>query len=145
MFFNSLIRRFLILKNRFYRTHVYHALAMSNDLKVIIITLFLIVEKWILFMLTSWNLFLTSTTTFVIFAFDWMTRSSVHILIISRAKLMRKSSFLSRTFLIKTNTKTINVFKFALTITWSISKKLFRSDEKIAALKQNSLQQKILK
>ena len=138
MFFNSSIRKPSILRNRFYKTYVYHALAMSNDLKIIMITSSLIVERWILFMLTSWNFFLTSTTTLVIFAFDWTTRLNVYILIISRAKLMKKSSLFSRTFLVKTNTKTTNVFKFALTMIQNILKELFRFDEKIATSKRSS-------
>ena len=138
MFFSSLIRKSSISKNRFYKTYVYHAPAMSNDLKITIITSFLIVERWILFMLTSWNFFLTNTTTFVIFALNWTTRSNVRILIISRVKLMKKFSFSLRTFLIKMNTKITNVFKFALTTTRNISKKSFKSDEKIATSKWNS-------
>ena len=138
MFFNSLIKRFSILRNRFYKTHVYYALAMSNDLKITMITSFLIVERWILFMLTSWNFFLMNTTTFVISALDWTTKLNVYISITSRAKLMKKFSFSSRTFLIKTNTKITNIFKFALTTIRNISKKFFKSDEKIAALKRNS-------
>ena len=43
------------------------------------------------------------------------------------------------------NTKTTNVPEFALTTTRNISKKSFKSDEKIATLKWNSLQQKISK
>ena len=139
MFFNSSIKKFSILKNRFYKTHVYHALAISNDLKIIIIISFLIVEKWILFMLTSWNFFLTSITTFVIFAFDWTTKLNVYTLIISWAKRMKKFSFSSKTFLIKTNTKIINVFKFALTTVQNISKKFFKFNAKIATLKRNLL------
>ena len=139
MFFNSLIKKFSILKNRFYKTHVYHTLAMSNDLKIIIITSFLIVERWILFMLTSWNFFLTSITMLVIFAFDWTTKLSVHILIISQIKLIKKFSFSSRIFLIKTNTKITNAFEFALTTTRNILKKFFKFDERIATLKRNSL------
>ena len=145
MFFNLSIRKSSISKNRFYKTHVYHALAMSNDLKIIIIILFLIVERWILFMLTSWNFFLMSITTFIIFAFDWTTRSSAHILIILRTKLMKMFSSSLRTFLIKTNTKIINVFKFALTTIRNILKKFFKFNERIATSKQNSSQQKILK
>ena len=139
MFFNSSIKKFLISRNCFYKTHVYYAFVMSNDLKITMIISFLIVEKWILFILTSWDHFLTNTTTLVIFIFNWMTRLSVHILIISRAKLMKKSSFFSRTFLIKTNTKIINVFEFALTTIRNILKKSFKSDERIATSKQNSL------
>ena len=135
MFFNLLIKKSSILKNRFYKTHVYHAFAMSNDLKIIIITSLLIAEKWILFILTLWNFFLTNTTTFVMFAFKWTIKLNVYILIISRAKLMRKSLFLSRIFLVKTNTKTINIFEFALTTTQSILKKFFKFNEKIATLK----------
>ena len=138
MFFNLSIKKPLILKNRFYKMHVYHALAMSNDLKIIIITSSLIVEKWILFMLTSWNLFLINTTTFVIFAFNWTTKLSVYILIISQAKLIKKFSFFSRIFLIKINIKIINVFEFALTTIQNILKKFFKFDEKIATLKRNS-------
>ena len=145
MSFNSSIRRSSISRNHFYKTHVYHALAMSNDLRIIMIILFLIVERWILFMLTLWNFFLTSTMTLVISAFDWTTRSNVYTSIISQVKLMKKFSFFSRTFLVKTNTKTINVFKFALTMTRSISKEFFKFDERIAASKRNSLQQKISK
>ena len=145
MFFNSLIRKSSISRNHFYKTYVYHALTMSNDLRITMIILFLIVERWILFMLTSWDFFLTSTTTFVIYAFDWTIKLSVHILIISRAKRMRKFSSFLRTFLIKTNTKTTNVFEFALTTTRNILKKFFKFDERIATSKRSSLQQKILK
>ena len=138
MFFNSSIKKSSTLKNRFYKTHVYHAFAMSNDLKIIIIISFLIVERWILFMLTSWKFFLTNTTTFVISAFDWTTKSNVYILIILRAKRMKKFLFFSRTFLIKTNIKTTNVFKFVLITIRNILKKFFKFDEKIATLKRNS-------
>ena len=138
MFFNSSIRKFSISRNCFYKTHVYHAFAMSNNLRITMIISFLIVEKWILFMLTSWDFFLTNTTTLVIFAFNWTTRLSVHILIISRTKQVRKFSSFSRTFLIKTNTKTTNVFEFVLTMIWNILKKSFEFDERIAALKRNS-------
>ena len=140
MFFNSSIKKSSILKNYFYKTHVYHAFAMPNNLKITIIILFLIVERWILFMLTSWNFFLTSTTTFVIFAFNWMIRLIVHTLIILRAKRMKKILSFSRIFLVKTNMKTINVFKFALTTARNISKKFFKFDERIATLKRNSSQ-----
>ena len=58
---------------------------------------------------------------------------------------MKKFSSSLKTSLIKTNTKTTNVFKFALTMTQNILKKFFKFDEKIATSKQNSLQQKILK
>ena len=145
MFFNSSIRKFSISRNRFHKTHVYHALAMSNDLKIIMIISFLIVERWILFMLTSWNFFLTNTTTFVISAFNWTTRLNVHISIILRAKLMKKFSFSLKNFLVKMNTKTTNIFEFALTMIRNISKKFFKFDERIATLKWNLSQQKILK
>ena len=139
MFFNSSIKKLSILRNCFYKIYVYHTLAMLNDLKVIMIISSLIAEKWILFILTFWNFFLTSTTTFIIFALDWTTKLNVHILIISQAKLMKKFSFSSRTFLIKTNIKITNVFEFALTMIWSISKKIFKFDERIATSKWNLL------
>ena len=140
MFFNSSIKKSSILKNYFYKTYMYHALAISNNLKIIMITSFLIPERWILFMLTLWNFFLTNIMTFIIFALDWMTKSNAHILIISRAKLIKKSSFSSKTFLIEINIKIINVLEFALTMIQSISKKLFKFNEKIAILKRSSSQ-----
>ena len=66
-----------------------------------------------------------------------MTKSNIHILIISRAKLMKKSSFSSKTFLIETNIKITNIFTFVLTMARNISKKFFKFDKKIAASKQN--------
>ena len=58
---------------------------------------------------------------------------------------MKKFSFSSKTFLIKTNTKIINALEFALITIQNLSKKSFKFDERIATLNRNLSQQKILK
>ena len=50
---------------------------------------------------------------------------------------MKKFSSSLRFFLIKTNTKTTNVFEFTLIMIQNISKKSLKSDERIATLKRN--------